>query len=70
VGKAYSKTGVPYFGAAIPIELQDVDEKHLKLENPNRGNIMVTMKKKLKTSSSLPPSPQTDRASIGSTTNP
>jgi hypothetical protein len=47
VGKAYSKTGVPYFGAAVPIELQDVDKKHLKLENPNRANIMVTMKKKL-----------------------
>jgi hypothetical protein len=36
-----------YFGAAVPIERQDVNEKHLKLENPNRANIMVTMKKKL-----------------------
>jgi predicted Mrr-cat superfamily restriction endonuclease len=47
VGKAYLKTGVPYFGAAVPIELQDVNEKHLKLENLNRANIMATMKKKL-----------------------
>ncbi|KAJ3415443.1 hypothetical protein HDV05_004885, partial [Chytridiales sp. JEL 0842] len=46
-GKAYSKTGVPYFGAAVPIELQDINDKNLKLENPNRANIMVTMRKKL-----------------------
>ena len=47
VGKAYSKTGVPYFGPAEPVELEDVQDKHLKLENPNRANIMATMKKKL-----------------------
>jgi hypothetical protein len=47
VGKAYSKIGVPYFGATEPIELNEIDERHLKAENPNRANIMVTMKEKL-----------------------
>lgn len=47
VGKAYSKTGVPYFGTAEPIELEDVQDKHFKAANPNRANIMVIMKQKL-----------------------
>jgi len=47
VGKAYSKIGVPYFGTTEPIELNDISDKHLKLENPNRANIMLTMKQKL-----------------------
>jgi hypothetical protein len=47
VDKAYSKIAVPYFRTSEPIELNDISDKHLKLENPNRANIMLKMKQKL-----------------------
>ncbi len=31
VGKAYSKIGVPYFGTTEPVELEDIQDKHLNL---------------------------------------
>jgi hypothetical protein len=41
------KIGVPYFGTTEPVELEDIQDKYLKAENPNRANIMATMKQKM-----------------------
>jgi hypothetical protein len=46
VGNCYSKIAVPHFGGDEPIEL-DVPDTLMKVENPERANIMSLMKQKL-----------------------
>jgi hypothetical protein len=46
IGNCYSKIAVPHFGEDEPIEL-DVPAALMKVENPERANVMVRMKQKL-----------------------
>ena len=42
-----SKIAVPYHGDQEPIELEEVEEKHLKLANPKRHNVNLLLKNRI-----------------------
>jgi maltooligosyltrehalose synthase len=45
-GSSFSKIAVPYFGQKEFIEIQ-VPDKYMKMENPERANIMLKMKERM-----------------------
>ena len=42
-----SKIAVPYHGDEQPMELEQVEEKHLKLANPKRHNVNLLLKNRI-----------------------